>query len=419
MKAKMKLPLLLLLIGLALPIHNATADEQTDHLNDLAKQAKAKGDLDQEANYLCQAADTDPSHYEKKCKRARADAEKAMNQFEGYFKTAKFELQQKDYLGAIRDLGKITFGPHRDEAQLLIQQTKDALAEGSAEAADQFPMREAQAAYERGDFEAATAQANQVKSAVLQPAAKQLLTNIKVYQETMAQADLLVRNGDYKGAQEKYSFALRIKDNGPGSPAEKLQAVEVELARQAAEAAAKAQPAADTAAQATPALGKTDTARLIKGDLAEALREESKHDFKGALHAFDRALSLDPHQAEALAGKQRVMSELKGDQKALATSLEDGIRSYYSSDFDQATESISLYLNGGGLHNKGAAHFYLAASLYSQAILTDPHDQPHMHTLQQNADEEFKLARQENYKPVEKLVSPRILAEWAHVENQP
>lgn len=418
MKTTVKLSFLLLLIGLALPMHNAAADEQTDHLNDLAKQAKAKGDLDQEANYLCQAADTDPSHYEKKCKRARADAEKAMNQFEGYFKTAKFELQQKDYPGAIRDLGKITFGPHREEAQLLIQQTKAALAEGSAELADQVPLREAQAAYERGDFETAATQANLVRSAVLQPAARQLLTNIKVYQDTMAQADLLVHNGDYKEAQEKYSFALRIKDNGPGSPAEKLQAVEVELERQAAAAAAKAQPASDTTAQ-VPVPGKSDTAKLIKSDLAEALRQESKHDFKGALHAFDRALALDPHQAEALAGKQRVMSELKGDQKALATSLEDGIRSYYSSDFDQATESISLYLNGGGLRNKGAAHFYLAASLYSQAIFTDPHDQAHMHTLQQNADEEFKLARQENYKPVEKLVSPRILAEWTHVENQP
>ena len=111
-------------------------------------------------------------------------------------------------------------------------------------------------------------------------------------------------------------------------------------------------------------------------------------------------------------------AELQSDPKELADGLEDGIRSYYASQFEQAAASISLYLNGGGLHNKGAAYFYLGASLLSQAILADPHDQANQSSTRQNADEQFQMARQENYMPVEKLVSPRILAEWARSGSQ-
>ena len=72
------------------------ADQQVDHLKDLAKQAKDKGDLEGVANYLCEAADLDASHYKKKCERARADAEKRNREYEADFQTGKFELDHKD-----------------------------------------------------------------------------------------------------------------------------------------------------------------------------------------------------------------------------------------------------------------------------------------------------------------------------------
>jgi predicted negative regulator of RcsB-dependent stress response len=406
---------LVMLAGLALVAQTARANQQTDHLRDLAKQAKEKGDLDQAASDLCQAANIDPSHYQKKCDHARADAEKQAQLFEGYFKTGNFEFQQKDYAGAVRDLGKIDFGPRREEAQSLIQQAKAALQGGSAPSASQAALlRGAQTAYDHGDFDAATAQASQVQSPALQAAAKQLLTNIKVYQDTITQGDLLAHNGDYKGAQEKYSFAIKIKANGPGSPAGKLQAMQAKLQ----EATANPQPGTQTVKPEPPSPPKVDYAAKVKNGLAEARRNEQNGNLKAALRGFQAVLVLDGLQPEALAGKQRVTAELQGDPKALADGLEDGIRSYYASQFEQAAASISLYLNGGGLHHKGAAHFYLGASLLSQAILADPHDHENQSSLRQNADEQFQMARQENYMPVEKLVSPRILAEWAKGGSQ-
>jgi hypothetical protein len=400
---------LIVFAGLVLsPIANA--DNQVDHLRDLAKEAKAKGDLDQVANYLCEAASLDATHYQKRCERARADAEKRAQEYEAAFQTGTFELQKKDYAGAIRDLSKINFGPRRDEAQHLIQQAQAFLPGGNAEAANQQLLHEAQAAYQQGDFNMAVTRANQVQSPALQLVAKQLLTNIKIYQDTMAQADQLAQSGDYKGARDKYSFAIAINAHGPGSPADKLQEVEAKLKSQAAETAAKSQAQTDAAKQAPV---KVDYAAKVKSGLTEARRDEAKGDFKAALQAFEGVLVLDGLQSEALAGKQRVMAELRGDPKALAQSLEEGIRSYYASNFGQAADSISLYLSGGGVHNKGAAHFYLAAALLSEAILTDSHDEAHAKDLKQSADVQFVQARQEKYKPVEKLVSPKILSEWA------
>ena len=406
---------LVMVAGLALLVPTAHADQQTDHLRDLAKQAKAKGDLDQAANDLCQAAGIDPSHYQKKCERAQADAQKELQVYEGYFKTGNFEFQQKDYAGAIRDLSKINYGPYHEQSQSLIQEAKSALPGANmTDSRQQLLLQAAQAAYQRGDFDAAAAQASRIQSPALQPVAKQLLTNIKVYQDTMTQGELLARNGDYLGAQEKYAFAIKIKADGPGSPADKLQQVQAKLANQAT-----AQPQVTTeAAKPAPPPPKVDYAAKVKGGLANAARHEANGDYRAALHDFDAVLVLDGLQAEALAGKQRVLAELKGDPKTLADGLEDGIRSYYASQFERAADSISVYLNGGGLHNKGAAHFYLAASLLSQAILADPHDGAHMRSLLENADQQFQMARQENYVPVEKLVSPRILAEWTKTESQ-
>lgn len=406
---------LIVLAGLALLVPVALANQQTDHLRDLAKQAKSKGDLDQAATDLCQAAGIDPSHYQKKCERAQADARKELQVYEGYFKTGSFEFQQKDYAGAIRDLSKIIYGPYHDQALSLIQQAKSSLPGGNnTDGRQKLLLQAAQAAYQRGDFDAAAAQAGQIQLPALQPAAKQLLTNIKVYQDTMTQGDLLANKGDYLGAEEKYSFAIKIKADGPGSPADKLQQMQAKLTNQAT---TQAQAATDASKPAQPQ-PKVDYAARVKNGLANANRNEAKGDYKAALHDFDAVLVLDGLQAEALAGKQRVLAELKRDPKALTDSLEDGIRSYYASNFEKASESISLYLDGGGLHNKGAAHFYLAASLLSQAILEDPRDEVQMRSLRENADQQFQMARQEKYVPIETLVSPRILAEWTKTGSQ-
>jgi hypothetical protein len=404
---------LVILASLALMPSATRADEQKDHLKELdkqAKQAKDEGDLGQVANYLCQAANLDASHYGKRCERARADAEKKIQEFGKDLETGKLELQHKDFAGAVRDLSKIVFGPNRNEAQGLILEAKAFLPGPDFESANQAVLRAALAAYQRGNFDAAATLANEVHSAALQPTATQLLTNIKEYQDTMARAALLAQSSDYKGAREAYALAVKINANGPGSPADKLRDMDAKLASQTAEAAAKSQQAAETA----EAVQKAENAAKVKGGLVQARRDEARGDFKAALHDFEDVLTLDGLQAEALTGKRRVLAQLRSDPEALVESLEDGIRSYYSSQFEKAADSISDYLNSKnkGLHYKGAAHFYLGASLLSEAILADPRDETHVGSLRQSAEQQFAQARQEKYKPVESLVSPRILEEW-------
>lgn len=389
------------------------ADSQTDHLSDLAKRAHAQGALDEEADYLCQAATLDPQKYSKKCARARAEVDRQLNEFKGLFGTGQLELQQKDYQGAIRDLDKIRFGPLAQQAQALVAQAKSASTQSPADAASEAALSLAQTAYQQGDFNTAAAQASQVHSPPnLQAKAQQILTNIKVYQDTMSAGDALAKKGDYKGAEEKYTFAAKINANGPGDPADKLRQTDALLEKQTA-----AQPPAQEPAIKTPQ-AKVNYAAMVKSDLAQASAAEARGDLKGALQAFDNALALDGLQPEARAGKQRVINELRKNQKEVEHSLADGVLSYYASDFAHASEALSLYLSASDARGQGVAHFYLAASLLSQAIL-DPLSEGQASDLRQKAQQQFQLARQAHYKPVEKLISPKILEEWAKSESQP
>jgi tetratricopeptide (TPR) repeat protein len=389
------------------------ADNDVNHLMDLAKQAHARGALDQEADALCQAATLDPRKYSKKCERARADVARQLDEFKALLGTGQFEMQKKDYQGAIRDLSKIRFGPLAQQAQALVAQAKSALAQPSVDATGAAALNLAQAAYQQGDFNTAAAQASQVHSPNLQANAQQILTNIKVYQDTMSAGDALAKNGDYKGAEEKYTFASKINANGPGNPADKLSQMDALLQKQTA----GQQPAQEPAAK--PAQSKVNYAAMVKSDLAQASDAEARGDLKGALQAFDKALALDGLQPEALAGKQRVIAELRKNQKDLEQSLGDGVLSYYASDFAHADEALNLYLSGSDTRRQGVAHFYLGASLLSQAILADPQGEGQASDLRQKAQQQFQLARQAHYKPVEKLISPKILEEWAKSESQP
>jgi hypothetical protein len=382
------------------------ADQQTDHLKDIAKLAQTNGDLDQAASALCQAAKADPQHYAKKCDRARADADQKLQVYSLKLAMSKFELQQKDYLGAIRDLSTIKFGPNKEEAQQLLEQAKGSLPGAHPDSA--AALRAAQVAYLQGNFDLAAARASQVLTQPQRAAAAQILTNIKTYSDTMAQADAFVNSTDYERAQQLYMFAVKIKANGPGNPNEKLQQLNALIAQQAAVAARQSASAKTKETQ----VSKADYTEKIKVALATARRDETSGELKGALQAFNSVLALDERQAEAIAGRHRILARMQGDPKALADSLETGIRSYYAAQFDQATQALTFYLSGGGMHDKGAAHFYLAASLVSQAIVADPKDIDEIADLQQKSQGEFALAKQASYRPVEKLVSPKIIAEW-------
>jgi hypothetical protein len=391
-----------------------------DPLRSQANAARAKGDLQGEADAWCRAATLDAAKYAKKCEHTRADANKGLAQFQADIEMARNELQQKDYLGALRDLAKITYGPHFPEAQALMEQTRLSMGGPASEQANRELWEAARAAYAQGDFAAAQSKASRVQSAQLRPLAEQMLTNIRVYNLTMQQADALARNHDFHGAAQKYAFAAQIKPDGPGAPHQQLQQMQVaELNAAPAHAQAGPQsPVAAPAASASPSQETHVDQRKLQSMLVAAKRSEASGNLKVALQSYDAVLHSDGGQKEALAGKARVLDAMKNDPQALEATIRSSVTHFYSSDFEQAEDEAQAYLQGGGRSYVGAAHFYLGACLESRSLLmspatTDP-DQ-----LLEKAKAEFLLARQAHYQPVEKLISPRILMTWTQTAQVP
>jgi predicted TPR repeat methyltransferase len=406
---------MLLLGTTAILAQNPQPSQSADQLRDLAKQARKSGDLQGEANDLCQAARLDAKKYQKKCEKAQEDLQKTLTQFQADLDTGRAEMQRKDFSGAVHDLSKITFGPALEQAHGLIQQAR---IEGNLLPPDQvsqLALAAADAAYARGEFDKAEDMLKRVQSPSMKTAANQLATNINLYRTTMKQADALAQSGDFKGAAEKYQTAVTIRPNGPGQPLEHARAAleaqakaDQEKAQQAASQPSVQGPTAEESASA-----KGNSPEKIKGVLRFAHREEATGNLKNALQAYQSVLVLDSRQAEASAGKRRVLEQMKSTADSIESSLIEGIAEFYASKFDTAEQMIGKYLQSEGGQHAGAAHFYLGAALLCQVLLSDPKNMTHTSDLRHQAEDQFALAKQLHYAPLATAVSPRILATWS------
>lgn len=378
------------------------ADQQADELYKQYQAAYAKNDLQTAVDLLCKAAKLDPASYGKKCDDAQQYYNSRVEKFESYFVSGKAKFEAKQYTDAITDLSKIYFGPRRADAQQLIAQANDAI--NHPQPVDNSPalLKAAQQAFDNGDFATAEANANLVKSPELLPQAQTILSNIRNYRGDMQQAEAFKADKNYAAAQQKYNAAIAIKSNGPGNPAGKLAEVAGLIKQQSGVVVAKQN-------------GEQEKASKINAGLADAREQLTNQNWQVALTDCNQVLVLDPHQAEALACKQKAEIEITKDPKALEDTLVRGISEYYAAHWTKAYDAISLYLTAGGTRSKGAAYFYLGATILSQAILSDPKSTEEHNRLQQNAIQQFQQAKQQGFKPLEKFVSPKILAVW----NQP
>ncbi|HTZ90219.1 MAG TPA: hypothetical protein VMA71_07755 [Alloacidobacterium sp.] len=395
----MKRHILLLLAFLLCTPAALVADQQADALY---KQSQATNDPQTAVDLLCKAAALDPTSYSKKCNDAKQYLDSRLQKFEGLFVSGKAKFEAKQYADAVSDLSKIYFGPRRDEAQKLIAQATEAINHPQPVDNSAPALKAAQQAYDNGDFATAETNAGLVKAPDLQPQAQIILSNIRNYRDDMQQAEAFKTDKNYAAAQQKYNAALSIKSNGPGNPAARLAEV-ASLMKQNGNAVAANKS------------GASDAAR-INATLADARDHLAKRDWQAALTACNQVLSLDPRQAEALTCRQKAQDGLKAeiasDPKALEDTLVRGILDYYESHLTDARDAISLYLTAGGTRSKGAAYFYLGATMLSQAILTSPKSKQDRDRLQQGALQQFQQAKQQRFKPLEKYVSPKILAVW-------
>ncbi|MCU1224141.1 MAG: hypothetical protein JWQ42_2234, partial [Edaphobacter sp.] len=363
---KLKWGGIILLTATAMMAQTSNQDKSADQLRDLASVAKNSGDLLAEATYICQAAALDSKKYEKKCARAKEDANKALVQFQIDLNTGRTEIQQKDYGGAFRDLGKITFGPNKAEAQDLTQLARIAGNGGTpVDLISYEAFKSAHAAYLRGDFDVAQSEAKRVQSPPLQNAINKLLTNIGIYRDMMKQAEALARSGDFKGAEQKYQFAIIIKQNGPGQPQDRLQEVRAAEAQAAnAKPVPPPQPLVpvqpQTLSKATPPPHTSNDQGKTRMSSNPAPHEQKQGFGKDAQH-LPKSSQANARKAEDVSNKKAASGNIQQDPEEAEGSLTQGVTDFYASHFSHADDAIEVYLQGGGTHYAGAAHFYLGA----------------------------------------------------------
>jgi hypothetical protein len=237
----------------------------------------------------------------------------------------------------------------------------------------------------------------------------------------MKQAETLARAGDLKGAEQKYQLAILIRQNGPGQPQDRLREL------QAAEAqAAKAKPVPPPqplVPPQPPSPSQTKPPPQTSNDQAKTKMPPNPA-MHGQKQGDDIAVLQLPKSSKAIGRKAEGFSRREAapgnmqDPANAEDSLTEGIRDFYASQLSHAEDAIKDYLQRGGTHYAGAAHFYLGASLLTQALLTSPKDRPRAQSFRQQARAQFTAAKQLHYKPVESAVSPKVLGEWTQIGNQ-
>jgi len=373
----------------------ARADQQADDLYKQYKSYKSKGQYDLAAKAVCDSAKID-SKYQNECDQVSTYVNGRLQDFETTFVLAQAEFNRGNCADALRDFGKISFGPHRDEAVTLGAKAKDCVENPppKVDPREVETLKGAQVAFENGNFPTAEVNARQIKSPDLLPQAQKILNDIKNYYDAVQRGDDLLGKTKYAEAQQQYNVALGISRNGPGNLSAKLKKI-------------------DDIAHPKPPGGTQDTnLARIQPILTQARSEVASGDCNAALASYARVLQIDPAQQEALSGQKTCQDIIAGNGN-FETMLVNGVRDFYDSNFNEARTTISLYLTLSGVRSKGAAYFYLGATILSQAVLSSPKEKKEYDRLNQAALENFQKAKQEKFKPVEKYVSPRILAVWA------
>ena len=380
---------LLLGCGLTLNAQVSSDAPGAKQLADMAKHAREAGDFPKEGEDFCHAAAVDPKKYSKDCDRAKQHLAQVQAQFDSLFESARSEIKQKNFADAARDLSKIQFGPRKEIAQALLVQVQVVGHLVPPDVASRLSFQLASAAYMRGNLDEAEVWLKYGPVSLPRSPQAQLLTNIRIYRDTMQQGNELAANHDLAGAAQKYQFAARIVPNGPGNPTELLRRIQ---AAQSVTDQATQQLQTTQVAANSQNVGQTQQAKIA----SEAKRKLTSRNNVGSRQRDE--------------GKQEQEQNL--DATARDQLLDEGVRQFYASQFDQASKSLAMYLEKGGTTHTGAAEFYLGASFAALQLLSDPKDTERGAALQQQAQAHFAIARQSNFVPVKNAVSPRMMDVW-------
>jgi hypothetical protein len=386
---KMVLSAFLFGCGLALSAQVLSETPSANQLGDMAKHARQLADYPKEVDGFCHAAAIDPKKYSKDCDKAKQHLAQAQAQFDSFFDSARSEIRQKNFADAARDLSKITFGPRKDIAQALLLQLQVVGHLVPPDAVSRISFQLATAAYARGNLDEAEIWLRYIPVIIPRSPQSQLQTNIRIYRDTMQQANDLAAKHDLTGAAQKYQFAARIVPNGPGNPMELLRRIQA------------AQSAADHTAQQL----QSPQMAVSSQSMAPSPKGKSSSEAKRKLD--NRGIASRKAKDE---GAQ--VQQTGQDQASLDRLLEQGVGQFYASRFERAADGLTMYLENGGKSHTGAAEFYLGASFAALQLVSDPKDVQRLTNFRQQAQVHFAVARRLHFLPVKGAVSPRILDIW-------
>jgi tetratricopeptide (TPR) repeat protein len=400
------------------------------------EKAQATSDQCLQMQYVCKAAemDTKKKDYRQACDASRASLvasdRDSLKKAHDAFDSSKFP-QATRYANYVCKANAEQYA----EAQQIVKDVQKALAPPAPVTAtapapaapvvvakvDQSStfLKQAKDAFDAGSFDAARTAAGQVTDPALKSMANDILASISRYQADLMAAKQHEANGDIDGAIKGYQVALGINAHVPDGTAAHLQELENKLHPAATQVAKGQSLPANPKNQ--PAKPVEDPAVTVAHLLDDADKAKAAGKLQDALKLYEAALRLQPGNAAATTGRSAVQAIISSDPAEQAKTLAQAIRDFYATKYSDAEDELSSYLSSTNVKSRGVAHFYLAATRLSRSLLDRPASPQSVQAALHNPEVQrlFKQSRSEQYKPVERYVSPLILDAWRSSNGSP
>ena len=281
-------------------------------------------------------------------------------------------------------------------------------------------LAQAKASYESGNLGDAQAKASQVTDPALKQQANDITGNIARYQGAINSAKQKEGSGDLDGAIREYQAALQINARVSDGAASHMQELQAKAhAAPPPSNVAKNNPPPQPANQPKPGQPATtapeDPAVTAARLMDDANKAKAAGKLQDALKAYEAVLRIQPANGEAVAGRSAVQIAINSDPLEQAKTLAQAIRDFYASKYSDAEDELSSYLSSNKATSRGAAHFYLAATRLSKVVFDKQSTPQNLQAAVHSSEVQrlFKESRSEQYKPVERYVSPLVMEAWA------
>lgn len=416
-------------LALALPVFGG---KNEDTLKEAERLQKA-GQLDKARDLVCQLAAKEGENAPdavQQCNTLKMIIPGEEKRNATRLSDGKDALAKGDMETARQKFQNIKFGDRFNEAQQLIAQLNQSAGEDAAFTAGVN-------AFNSNDIAGADAQFSKIKGAKAGDAAP-YLSKIHTYQANMKNGAEFVQKRDYHAAAQAFNDALGIRPTSEARAA--LDNANSQLrTQQTTTVATKTEPNPTPATTTTSRPGvdkntvlavRTDAVKAVQfaftaADAGRLLKEAeaamARNDAATAKSKIAQVLVAEKRGENANKAKDmldQLNASAAGKKQEAGAEADDilvnGIQEYYQGKYDDAADDLRAYIRMRG-RKAALANFYRGAAKLTKFYLGNSRDTE----LLREARDNFKEARLvADFKPPEKLISPRILGEFKNPSNQ-